>query len=67
MGYIAPWQLEAKFGYTKRGAINKITELRIAGLITNSTYGKWNLTFTGLRRLEYYYAKDNGKNKSTGI
>jgi predicted HTH transcriptional regulator len=65
LGYIQPWQIRQKFGYTELGANHKIMELKKQGLINNPVTGKWNLTYTGLRRLEYYNAKDN-KNKGAG-
>ena len=66
LGYISPWQLTTKFGYTKAGAIKRTWDLKNKGLITNTVQGKYNLTYNGLRRLEYYVSKDNNKNKGAG-
>jgi Mn-dependent DtxR family transcriptional regulator len=54
--FIQPWELANQFGYTQRGAEDKIYELHKAGLVINSIYGKWNLTTRGERRLDYYNA-----------
>ncbi len=54
--YAQPWEVANEFGYTLKGAIAKIHRLRVAGLVTNSIYGKWNLTNEGERRLDYYNA-----------
>jgi hypothetical protein len=59
--FIQPWELSNKYGYTQRFAENKIYRLHKARLIDNSIPGKWNLTTEGLRRLNYYNAKDQEK------
>ena len=62
--FIQPWQLVRKFGYTQGGAVKKLWELKQQGLVDNKTYGKWNVTYTGLRRLLYYESKNTNQNKS---
>jgi Mn-dependent DtxR family transcriptional regulator len=59
--FIQPWELADRFGYTHKFAKLKVHRLYRAGLIGNTVRGKWNLTYKGLRRLEYLTGKGSQK------
>jgi hypothetical protein len=61
--FVQPWELANQFHYTPRFAQNKTYRLHKSGLIKNAEYGKYNLSYDGLRRLAYLNEREKKERK----